>query len=669
MTAPVIDQILPHLRVERRKGDEHICWCPLHADGQGRPPHEPNLHVSERGWYCHVCKEGGSLRELAERLNIPLPPTDEQFDAVFDYTDEAGKLLFQVVRRSGKRFSQRQPDGAGGWTWNLQGVRRVLYHLPDIIARSQEIVWITEGEKDAEHLARQGLLATTNSGGAGKWRPEYSETLRDRDVVILSDNDPPGREHGQQVAASLHGIARSVKVIELPGLPEHGDVSDWLKDGHSVDELKALVESTPEWQPAGQALVQEAPALPEPERAAPPLPVLQEIVWRGLFLAYRAAMDGVTEANDSFHFLAFTVAAGAVLGRTVCVHAGRPVYPNINACLAGRSGDSRKSTAIDLGRRNILEQADRGVETHSGLHSAEGLLAAFPEVGPDAPDRRLLVIHQELATILRKARQEGLSNLIPLLCELYDGAPHYSLKTRKDPLEVEQPFLSILAASSPEHLEKSLRDEDILGGFVNRFIFALGAPKDPLPFPNEPDFQRLGFIVDSLREVRQRTSALWLENNKQPVALAWADQAARDVWGEYYLAQRRRDFPSETIAMACARNHEHVLKVALIMAVLEGADSISADVIRAAIAAGQFFEACTRRLFGDMAMFSPLAERVKALVAEMQPVSKRTLHQRLSGRVRAETLNREISALVNLGVLREVPREGRGPTSTLLAVV
>ena len=102
-----------------------------------------------------------------------------------------------------------------------------------------------EGEKDADRLASLGFVATTNAGGAGKWRDEYSEYLRGRHVVIIPDNDEPGREHAAKVARSLQGIAASVRILELPNLPPKGDVSDWLDAGGVVDELLVLAESAP----------------------------------------------------------------------------------------------------------------------------------------------------------------------------------------------------------------------------------------------------------------------------------------------------------------------------------------------------------------------------------------------------------------------------------------
>lgn len=120
---------------------------------------------------------------------------------VYDYTDEDGNLLFQVVRYSDKSFKQRRPDGKGGWIWSLKDVRRVPYRLPGL--KGQERVFVVEGEKDAERLWEAGIPATTNPGGAGKWRPEFTAQLRAmgvKELVIVVDNDAPGERHGAAVA-------------------------------------------------------------------------------------------------------------------------------------------------------------------------------------------------------------------------------------------------------------------------------------------------------------------------------------------------------------------------------------------------------------------------------------------------------------------------------------
>ena len=169
----------------------------------------------------------------------------------YDYTDEQGEVLYQVCRAMPKTFFQRRPDGNGGWIKNLDGVRRVLYRFPEVVAADESAtVFVCEGEKDVDALRALGLVATTNSGGAGKWRSEYNEALKGRHVVILPDNDQPGREHAEQVVKFLSGIAASVRIVKLPGLSEKGDVSDWLKNGGTVEQLQELVMSPPERSPS-----------------------------------------------------------------------------------------------------------------------------------------------------------------------------------------------------------------------------------------------------------------------------------------------------------------------------------------------------------------------------------------------------------------------------------
>jgi putative DNA primase/helicase len=167
-----------------------------------------------------------------------------RLEAAYDYTDPKGRLLYQVLRLRPKDFRQRRPIADGRWEWSLGDVRRVLYCLPQLLAAPTDAwVFVVEGEKDADNLARLGLVATTCAMGAGKWRPEYNAALRGRPVVILPDNDEPGRQHARQVAAALAGTAESVRILELPGLPSKGDVSDWLaRPDHTADALCQLAQ-------------------------------------------------------------------------------------------------------------------------------------------------------------------------------------------------------------------------------------------------------------------------------------------------------------------------------------------------------------------------------------------------------------------------------------------
>ena len=150
--------------------------------------------------------------------------------ARYPYRDERDTLLFEVVRFEPKSFAQRRPDGRGGWVWGLDGAQRVPYRLPELLS-TVGVVYVTEGEKDAERLADLGLTATCNPCGAGNWRSEFGRHFVGRNVVILPDNDGPGLAHADSVARSLYPAAKSVRIVWLSGVPEKGDVTDWLAAG------------------------------------------------------------------------------------------------------------------------------------------------------------------------------------------------------------------------------------------------------------------------------------------------------------------------------------------------------------------------------------------------------------------------------------------------------
>jgi hypothetical protein len=217
-------------------------------DWEGTPP-------DDKGGYVKLCKLAG----------ISLPRTNGGAgappEAIYEYCDEAGILLFQVLRFPNNKFLQRKPDGTAGWDWKLGTTRRVLYWLPELAAADPNaIVFIPEGEKDVDNLRALGLVATCNPQGACKWRKEFSQHLAGRDCVILPDNDDVGRKHAAQVFRALNGVARSVRVVELPGLGNKEDVSDWLDRGGTTDQLRQLINDASLFSPEEP----EAEGMPPP---------------------------------------------------------------------------------------------------------------------------------------------------------------------------------------------------------------------------------------------------------------------------------------------------------------------------------------------------------------------------------------------------------------------
>jgi hypothetical protein len=239
-----------------REGRNWRCRCPLHdgisltlADGQNG-----KLLVTCFGG----CRSKDVLSELRRRgLLSDGRAINAGIIATYDYCNEHSKLLFQVCRLSPKSFRQRRPDGAGDWVWNTDGVRKIPYRLPELVAAAKgnghpPRVFIVEGEKDADRLKTQwGLLATTNAGGAGKWRRDYNKYFAGFDVVIIPDNDDVGREHARTVATNLCSVAASVRILELPDLPPKGDVSTWLDRNPDAtqSDFETLIEPIQPFQP------------------------------------------------------------------------------------------------------------------------------------------------------------------------------------------------------------------------------------------------------------------------------------------------------------------------------------------------------------------------------------------------------------------------------------
>ncbi len=255
--------IVAQLKSVKKSGAGWTARCPAHDDKHN------SLSVSDGTdgrllLHCHAGCEFEAILAAIPQTNGNGNGSNARHEvAAYDYRDQSGSLLYQAVRFEPKDFRVRRPDGNGGFLWNLNGGPRVLYRLPEVLtAKPNQTILILEGEKDCDRVASLGLVATTNVAGAGKWRDDYSEALRGRKVCILPDNDEPGRKHAQQVAASLLGIAESVKVIDLPGLPEKGDVSNWLDAGGTVSELRKLVNNAgPFVGPSESGSKQQKPSL------------------------------------------------------------------------------------------------------------------------------------------------------------------------------------------------------------------------------------------------------------------------------------------------------------------------------------------------------------------------------------------------------------------------
>ena len=306
-----VPRVLERLQGVRPCGaDKWEAFCPVHENPPGGHKRSLSIGLGKEGRALLTCQAGCKTADVVQAMDLRMRDLFARNDdgnktktlsrrivATYEYTGAAGNLLYQVVRFEPKGFCQRRPDGEGHWVWGLNSgeyalgkgddwyavngktpdsawrmkfpnTPRVLYRLPQLLAAApNDWVFVVEGEKDVDTLARLGLVATTNPGGAGKWGQLANDlALHSRRVAIIPDQDNPnlkgriaGRDHGEDVARRLHGKAIEVRIVDLGTIEgfEGKDVTDWAewRDSQTVEELAAaligMAEDAPIWTPSG----------------------------------------------------------------------------------------------------------------------------------------------------------------------------------------------------------------------------------------------------------------------------------------------------------------------------------------------------------------------------------------------------------------------------------
>ena len=232
----------------KENGQNHItACCPAHDDSN------PSLSISmTEDRILFNCHAGCSFQDIIRALNMGnysfglSNKTNSELQKIiarYKYKNIEGKNVYDVVRFEPKDFRTQRPDGK----WTLDGVTRVPYRLPQLLAGIKEgkEILLLEGEKDCDNAENIGLVATTFAGGAGKWRKEYSEWFQDAKVICLPDHDDAGRKGMHHIASEISKVAESVRWLELPDIPEKGDLSDWLSiDGNNIEKFNSLVRQS-----------------------------------------------------------------------------------------------------------------------------------------------------------------------------------------------------------------------------------------------------------------------------------------------------------------------------------------------------------------------------------------------------------------------------------------
>jgi hypothetical protein len=693
----VVTQLQRQGRKVERHGDSWSAQCPAHDDQRS----SLSIRAGRQGQALLNCHAGCAWREIAGALGLevealfptgrPAPRSASQPACIeYSYREPAGAVVYQVVRTPQKQFWVRRPAGAGGWEKGLGTAVRLPYRLPELLAAADRLVFVVEGEKDVETLRAHGLIASTNLGGAGKWRDDYSPYFQGRQVVVLPDNDAPGQAHAEAVVASLRAVGVEAALLALPGLPAKGDVSDWLQAGGQPAQLETMARHaldaarepgaerlglTPEISDKS-AQSDESPArVPALRSLSAPLPApLAPEAYHGIAGEIVRAIEPHTEAHPAALLVTLLTALGNLIGSGPHARVGPTRHRlKLFAVIFGPTAKGRKGTSEDHVRA-LLREVDpewEQLRLLSGTSSGEGIIHhvrdavegeerdpkshAAPRIvrDPGVSDKRLLIIESEFAQLLKVMSREG-NTVSPIVRLAWDDKPLQN-STKNSPAIATGSHISLLGHSTQEELLRYLTQTEAANGFGNRFLWVWAMRSKALPFPSEaPGLEalagRLRVIVESAQGIG---------------AVSWG-AATRPLWAEIYapLSEGRTGL----FGAVTSRAEAQVLRLATLYAVLDASAAIEPPHLLAGLAVWRYCEASARYLFGD-ATGDPVADAILEKVRQCPAgVDRTAIRDLLQRHCSGERLNRVLDRLVVEGLLRREKRTDTGgrPAELLL---
>jgi hypothetical protein len=376
----------------------------------------------------------------------------------------------------------------------------------------------------------------------------------------------------------------------------------------------------------------------------------------GLAGEYRNLIAPCTSGPDAFHLASWLTYAGATIGRKAHVwHAGEN-FPMLYTVLIGETGDAHKDTCADFAAKfwRLQERSIGTVvkpvpyRTLSALSTWEGLLSELNDNG------RVVVHTREFNQLLDKAGREVGAGLRPGLTRLWDGVDAEHLPTRKDPIQVTNPWVSLLSTVTPHILSTRVGSDDIHSGFANRILWVFGSGKGRLPRPPRPDeFEQRRLITETMAAI---SSACRGSTASKEFTLAPDANVRFDDWDEALYEQRKGLNPDDK--HLSQRLQPLALRIALIFAATDGTPVIAEDHLDAAITFVEWqFEAVRKeaRLWGgnDDA-------RLNAAIKDLlrpKPLLRKEIAEALP-RWGTFALMRSINAMLDIDVLLEDAKTG-----------
>jgi 5S rRNA maturation endonuclease (ribonuclease M5) len=631
-----------------------------------REEHAGSLTLDGAGTYAHRAK--GSCKCGTEHAPDYRAPRREP-EAIYDYRDSDGSLLFQVVRFPGKQFKQRRPDGMGGWIWKLNGAKRVLYCLPDVLKLDAPI-YLVEGEKDVETLRKLGLTATTTSGGADNWRhtAEHArQILAKRQVIIVRDKDAKGLKYATDAYETLHDVVCTIATLECPVAK---DITDHIAAGGTLDQLIEMQREAPPACTNGVGPGPDDDDAREPEEAAlresEPKP-LSEAAFHGLAGRIVRAIEPQTEAHPAALLIQLLVAFGNAIGKGPHCKADGSIHAcNLFVAIVGKTSKGRKGTSWNRVREPFEAHAARDWardRVTSGLSSGEGLIwavrdavygkaydkkqSAYVDVilHEAVTDKRLLVFEAELASAAAIMSGRSGNTLSPIVRDAWDRGFLQAL-TKNSKAKATGAHISIIGHITRDELLRTLNRSELGNGFANRFVWIFAKRARVLPFPEPVNTHDLAF---ELKDAIEAASKIDL--------VEWAAEA-RPLWVEVY-GRLSAERPG-VLGAVTARAEAQVMRLGCIYALLDGSHEIRPEHLRAALAIWEYSFETAAWVWGD-SLGDPTADELLLILRAHPQGMSATAISAAFGNHGKEDLGRAKGVLLKSGLARceSIPTSGR----------
>jgi len=449
------------------------------------------------------------------------PFNDGKETAVYPYEDENGETVFEVIRFEvredhpsypDKTFRQRVPGK--GWGRSRHGVEPILFRLPRVLKAVAlgGVVYVCEGEKDVLTLEELGLTATCNAGGAGKWKEQYAECLARAHVVVIPDRDRAGEEHAATVARSCHKGATSVRVLRLPDLAPKEDITDWMEEGRTVEDLMSAVEQAPLFDP-GQS-TNEGPNSMRSEQASPncssaddvldleDAPRIPDNVYENLpaFILELAELFKQRHERDVFLTGALPVLGGCLPNvKGYYGHNAEWLSPSLYSCIiagaASGKGPLRWCERLASGVDDLLRTESEAARAHWEADKQRGDDHGNGELSDKPPVQSLILPANTSAAAFHKALVERGGRAVLIESEIdtlvnalgqewgkFDDslrkAFHHeriSYLRKEDEVEIREAQLSVVLSGTPRQFQRLIQSTE--NGLYSRMaVYYFEAP-------------------------------------------------------------------------------------------------------------------------------------------------------------------------------------------------